>query len=137
MRKAALPQYLYDDRRRISEIAYQYQQRSDPFETMNQYAWMIFAEGLDAFPEQSLVIQRFDPEAVKEVLNQLTPERLFAVVNTDLASIGKKADRIEEWLDVPYTVETLSEALLQKLRKVDGNTFDLTPQIHGCQTTLR
>ncbi len=124
-RKADLPRYLYDDRRRISELAYQYQQRSDPFETMNQYAWMIFAEELDTFPEHSLVIQRFDPEAIKEILDQLTPERLFAVVNTDLAGIGKTADRVEEWLHVPYTIEPLSEVLLQRLRKVEGNTFTL------------
>ena len=120
-----IPQHLYDDARKMAELFYQYQQRNDPFSTIYYYVWTIFDESLETFPEFSQVVQRFDPEGIKQLFAQLTPERVYVTVNTDLRQIGKAADRMEKWLNVPYTVETISQDRMERWRQAKDEAFKL------------
>ncbi len=114
-RKAGAPQYLFENVQRMAELSYQYQQRSAPFTMLDDYTGLIFDESLSTFPELGLTYRKFDAQRVQSVLDQLTPQRVFIVLNADLASVGAKPDKQEKWMAVDYTIKPISAALMQKL----------------------
>ena len=116
-RKTGVPKYLFDDVARIAELRYQYQQRGEPFTMMDEYASLIFDENLSTYPELGLTYRKFDAKKVEEVLAQLTPERVFLVLNTDLKAIGVQPNQREKWMAIDYTVQPISNSLMQKLKK--------------------
>ncbi len=118
-RKAGVPKYLFDDMRRMAELRYQYQERSEPFSMMDDYASLIFDEDLSTFPELGLTYRKFDDKRIEKVLAQLTPERAFLVLNTDLTGAGVKPTQKEKWMAIDYTVSPISAALMQKMKKVN------------------
>lgn len=115
-KKAGAPKYLFDNVQRMAELAYQYQQRTEPFSMMDNYTGITFDESLSTFPELSTTYRKFDPKRVEDVLKQLTPERVFIILNTDMASLNIKPDKKEKWMGIDYTVQPISAALMQKLK---------------------
>jgi insulysin len=61
-------------------------------------------EDLSTFPEKSLVVQKYDPENLKEFLGQLTPQNAFITILALPEVSGVKPDKKEKWLNIPYTV---------------------------------
>ncbi len=64
---------------------------------MNHARWFP-EESLETYPEHTSIIQKFDPKAVKELLNSLTPQQahISLIAPSDLT--GVKSDHQEKWM---------------------------------------
>lgn len=125
LKKNGIPPYLFNEVKRMDTISYQYQLREDPFDyVMKLGAWLPY-ENLSTFPEESLIIQEFDPKAVMSLLNELTPDHLFVILMAKPEASGVDPELKEEWMNTPYTVRSLLQSQIQQWSQIEGN-----PNIH-------
>ncbi len=109
-----VPNYLFDEVHTMEKINYQYQTREDAFSHIMKQAHWIAKEELNTYPEQTHVIQRFDPAAVKELLALLTPENCVFDLMAPQSLTGIEYDRKEQWLHAAYTVKAVPRETLQQ-----------------------
>lgn len=119
--KKGVPSYLYDDLHTMDTINYQYQTREDAFEHIMKEAFWSANESLATYPEQSSIIQRFDPQAVKEFLSYLTPQNCIFDLLAPSSLTGVEYDRKEQWLGAHYTIKEIPESLLQTWENATTN----------------
>jgi insulysin len=107
-RKKGLSLEHFQEIQRMETIRYQYQAREDAFDQVMRDAGKIFDEPIASYPEKSFIVQKFDPKALKELLNFLTPEscRFFMIAPSTLT--GVQPDQTEKWLGVNFAVRPIS-----------------------------
>ncbi len=121
LREKGIPEYLFNEMQKLDVLKYQLQTRSEPFEMVTQYANLLPYEDMSTFPEYSEVIQRFDPEAVQELLRILTPENATYILLAPPELTGVKTDKEEQWMKVPYTVTSIDPQLIRQWNSVQPN----------------
>lgn len=116
-----LPEYLFHDLKQLAKIHYQYQPRVDTYQKVSDLARLMPQENLATFPEHSAIIQTFNPQAVKELLNHLKPETaIVAFMSKGGVIQGEDGEsfRKEKWMGVEYTIRPLLEEELTTWQEV-------------------
>ncbi len=108
-----VPNYLFDEAHAMARIDYQYQPRIDAFSHILAEAMMLGSEELTTYPEQTLVIQRFDPKAIEDLLAILTPANCVFDLTAPENLTGVAFVEKEPWLKVPYTIKSIPSEKLQ------------------------
>ncbi|MCE5316035.1 MAG: insulinase family protein [Parachlamydia sp.] len=106
-------QYMFDEVKQLATIRYQYQPREDAFDTIMRYATWLVHEKMETFPQQTQVIERFDPQAVQELLSYMTPQNARYDVMAPESLTGVALDHKEPWMGVPYSIRPIAPELLQ------------------------
>lgn len=121
LRRKGVPQYIFDEMKRMETINYQYQSREDAFEYMSHQADWIVYEDFSTYPENTLIINKFDPEAINALLKFITPQnaRFFLVAPTSLT--GVKFDKHEKWLGADYAIRPIPTSTFEKWEKAEPN----------------
>lgn len=114
-KQRGVPDYLYKDVQKITEMRYQYQNREEAFETIMKHANWMAHEEMETYPERSQVITAPNPKAVLELLQALTPQTVLIDLVAPASVLEKSFDKKEKWVQVPYSVTPLSAELIQKL----------------------
>lgn len=127
-KEAEIPSYIFQDLKQLATIHYQYQPRRDTYQTVSTLAGLMLQENLSTFPEHSYIIQTFDPQAVKQLLNHLVPEAAIITFMTqgkgeenadkNGSDSQNKPFRKEKWMGVDYLVKPLSEEEILKWQEV-------------------
>lgn len=114
-----LPKYIFDEAQQMSKINYEYQPREDAFEYVMRQSGHIVNEDLKTFPEQTLIIQKFDPEASKKLLEYLTPQHAYFFLTAPSEITGVPTDQKEKWLGVSYAVHKIDPAVMREWENVE------------------
>lgn len=113
-KQKGIPKYIFDEVHRMAVINYQYHSREDAFDTAMKDASYISEEDMATYPEQTLIIQKYDPNHVKEFLDYLTPQHCQFFLKAPSSLTGIKYDHLEKWLGVSYAIEPIdSEKMLE------------------------
>lgn len=112
-KQKGVPEYLFDEVKRMATINYEYQQRRNAFDYLMQLAGWIVEEDLASFPEKTKIIQKFDPEAVKALLNYLTPQHAHYYLRASEAYTKVKTDRKEKWIGAEYAIQEIPVSTLE------------------------
>lgn len=121
LKEKGLPAYIFDEIKKMGLIRYQYQQQEDPFDYVMKLGEWRSNESLETFPEQSTMIQSFDPKAIKDLLNVLTPADALMIILAKPQATGLAPDQKEHWMGVPYTIRPLSPQQLDQWSQVLPN----------------
>lgn len=114
MKQKGLPAYLYEDTRLLAKLHYQYQPRQDSFNDAMRHAMQVAYEPMQTYPEYSSVIQRFDPQLTKDLLDFLTPYNAYYQLSAPAELTGMKPTRKEPWLGAQYALLPVFEEWLKK-----------------------
>jgi insulysin len=117
-KEKGIQKYLFDELHQMGTITYQYQQRDDEFNSIMKEAMLIPNEDMSTYPEQSLIIQKYDPAFVRELLDYLTPWNCQFDVLASSQVTGVKPDHKEKWLGVEYAIQPIPAAKLDEWSKV-------------------
>lgn len=117
-KEKGVPQYLFDEVKQLATIRYEYQPREDAFDTIMRYASWLVHEKMETFPQQTQVIERFDPKAVQELLSYMTPQNARYDVMAPESLTGVPFDKKEPWMGVPYAIRPIAPELLQSWASV-------------------
>lgn len=113
IRKTGIPRYIFDDIHQMATIRYQYPSHEDAFQEMMKHALKIRSEEISSYPEYQSIVQKYDPVAIKELLNYLTPANCHISLMAPPKETGVEPDRQEEWLKVDYAVKPVPEAIFK------------------------
>lgn len=117
-----VPQYLFDEIHRMAEISYQYQPRQDVFQFVMAHARWYPEESLETYPEHSSIIQKFDPKAVKDLLNQLTPQNAHIFLVAPSTITNEIPDRQEKWVGAKYSIKEIGKEQIAKWSQATSHT---------------
>ncbi len=127
-KQKGVPEYLYNDVKRMAVMRYQYQQREEAFQSIMQHAVQLGHEDIDTYPEISNVIQEFDPKAVAELIDYLTPQNANYNILAPSSLTNVTPDRTEKWNDVGYSIKSIPPEVLEEWKQVKPSPgIDLPP----------
>ncbi len=108
---------IFDEVQQTTKIQYEFLPREDAFEAVMKDAIRLSHEKIETFPEQSYIIQKFDPKAVQEMLSSLTAKnsRIFLQVPSILTGIVP--DKQEKWLGVKYAIRSIPQNTIDRWSK--------------------
>lgn len=124
-KKKGVPQHLFDELHQIATLSYQYQDRNSTFENILKEAEWIAGEDISTYPEQTLIIQKFDPQAVSDLLNYLTPESCIFSLIAPTALTKVPLDHKERWINVPYAVKDIAPEKMRVFSSIASSAFSL------------
>ncbi len=119
MRQEGIPRSLFDEVQRSEKLAYQYQERQDLFADLSSHASDFVEEPLSSYPEHTQIISYYNPDAIKKVLNFLTPQNCQFVIMAPQSETGVKLDHQERWLKAPYTLVPIAPDRLEHWAKIN------------------
>lgn len=121
-KEKGVPNYLFDEKHTLSKLNYQFQPKEDLFDTILTEAMLLPDEELDTYPEQTKIIQKFDPAAVMDLLNLLTPQNAIYNLMAPKSLLPKITfDRKEVWLHTAYAVKAIPKETLEIWEKAKPN----------------
>lgn len=103
------PKYLFEEVRRINIIDYEFQNRQDAFDSAMKHAEMLTGEDIATYPEQTKIIQRFNPNDVKDLLSFMTPQNCRFIVKAPPSLTGVQPNKKEQWLNVPFAIKSIDQ----------------------------
>jgi insulysin len=129
VKKTGIPNYIFQDVKKIGELGYQYQARQDAFEFVQMHAHQMVDEDLSTYPQKTLVPTYYDAKFIAAFVDCLTPQSCLYVVQADPDKLALQMDRKEKWMGAEYTIKSISDEKLTAWEnsKVNAN-IDLPPQ---------
>lgn len=121
LREKLIPRYIFDETQRMAVLNYQYQPREDVFYNLMKQADAINEEDLATYPEQSRIIQKYDPDAIKMLLEFLTPQKAHYYLTAPSYLTKAAFDRKEKWLGTSYTIKPIDPELMAKWIQVTSH----------------
>jgi len=107
LKKEEPPKYIFDELTQVQKIKYRYKNREDIFESFMKDAMKLPYESIQTFPVQSYIVQNFDPELIKDYIQNLNPNnaQFFLLAPSTLTGIA--TDKKEQWLGTKYAVKEI------------------------------
>ncbi len=118
-KKKGVPQYLFDELKAMNRIQYQYQSKDKEFYALLKHGYDIQNEEMTTYPEKTKVIQTFDPLAVQEMLDALSPENARFLVMAPEKITHIKPEQEEKWLGVNYAIRPIPSDVYAKLKVIE------------------
>lgn len=114
MKEKPFPSYLFEEVQKVNRIDYEYQEREDAFDAAMKNAGLITGEDISTFPEQTYIIQKFNPDHVRALLDFMTPQNARFLIKAPSSLTGVQPTKQEKWLDVPYTIVPVDPAEMKE-----------------------
>jgi len=127
-REEGIPPYIFEEIHRLATIEYQYQPKEDEFQSLMKQVYWLADEEMDTFPEQTLILQMFDPTSVQELLNDLTPQYCRYEIMAPSSETGIQFSRKEQWLGAAYVIKPVPQELLRQWESPGENLQIHLPQ---------
>lgn len=119
LKQTPFPTSLFEEYSALLKQRYQFQQREKPYEwALKQSTWLA-KEDLSTYPELSSTIRRFDPGAIQDLANSLTPERAAYFLSAPLASHQEPLSSKEPWMQIAYSRNPLPKDLLKMWSRLE------------------
>lgn len=120
-KQKGVPRYLFDEVQKVGTLHYQYQEREEAFKSAMTHALQLAHEDMDTYPEKTMITKKFDPNAVLELLNYLTPAHARIDIIAPSKLTGIKPNKKEQWIGVDYAVESIPPAVIKSWEKAAPN----------------
>lgn len=119
-RERGVPRYLFDDIQGVERLFYQYQERSDAYTLVDRLAKALDDEDLSTFPQKSAFVHQYDPDAVKQLLAELTPDKMHVSVIAPASRFDRELTLHEPWGGATYSNEPISSQLLERWKNLEN-----------------
>ncbi len=113
LKKEGIPDYLFDEVKRMNQLDYQYQSRGEVYHIVSAHARALVDEELETYPMNTSIIEKCSPKLLKRFLDELTPRRAWIVVTAPPDEVHVRLDRKEKWLGAEYTIAPIPSETLR------------------------
>jgi insulysin len=113
LREKGIPLYLFDEMQGTSRAYYQFQSRSNSFDTAIFHADHLIDEELATYPEKTFIPHHYDSDFISEFIHTLTPVSCIFILTADPKLSGTTCDQTEYWTTTDYTIHPLPEEKLE------------------------
>ena len=124
-----IPSYIFEDLQAIQKIEYQFQTRKDVFSDLMKKGMQLANESIDTFPEQTLILNQFNPKITQEVAKTLTLDNAYIYMKAKLDSLPFKPNQKEKWVGSSFGIYSLPKDLIKAIENVKpSREFQLPKQ---------
>ena len=113
LKKTGVPKYLFTEMQTMNRIDFEYQSRQNAFEFVMETAYELPTEDFQTYPLKNTLASRYDPVAIKEVLDLLNPEACIFTVVASPELTGIHPDKKEQWNGGEYSVKKVGASYLK------------------------
>lgn len=121
LKEQGIPEYIFKEVQTMALLNYQYQPRENAFNLVFKQALTLGDEDLSTYPEHTKIIQSYDPKAVNDLLQLLTPERAVILVEGTEKQTGVPPEQHEKWLQSSYSIRPIPEKTLERWANIGPN----------------
>ncbi len=129
LKENGVPKYLFDEMQTMVKIHYEYQSKGDAFQTVAKHAHALIDEDLETYPKKTLLPIKYQPQAIQELISDLTPGACLYSLNASPELTGVPVENTEKWLGGEYTIKRISSDKLQRWKTIKSHSqMTLQPQ---------
>lgn len=111
IRREGVQAWLYDEGKKVADLAFRYQEDRSPQQTVSGLAPRMHYLPAQDLLKANYLYESFDPELIKSYLNLMTVSNLRQVVIAG----NQATDQIEPFFGTEYSVRPLSDTLVDRL----------------------
>ncbi len=121
LEKSGVPHHVFQEMRKMGEINYKWQQRSEEFNFAMGAASQLIDENLETYPYKTIVIQTMKPSLITSTFSQMTPQETLISVIAPSTLTKIVPDQREKWLGGEYRIVALGGERLDRLSNLSPN----------------
>lgn len=118
LKLTGIPAYLFHENEQMCRLGYEYQQRSNAYQYVSNFAAKIFYEPFATFPERSILSTSYDSKKAHTLLRELTPKNCIYFLSAPVEKTQILPEKKEKWFKVGYTIQPIDEKELNSYAKV-------------------
>ncbi|WP_299014941.1 insulinase family protein [uncultured Photobacterium sp.] len=115
IKQHGLDEWRYKEKQAVLEVAFRYQEKSRPLDTVSYLVMNLFHYDPDDIIYGDYMMAGYDEALIHELLDYLKPDNMRLV----LVAQGLEYDQTAQWYHTPYSVAPLSDKQLARWRQVD------------------
>jgi insulysin len=121
-----IEKWVYDEVNSLGKIKFAFKDKEKPISYVSSLTSDMHVYEMDDLLSANYYLSKFDPEAIKNLYNYMTPEKMkVAVISKKFEG---KCDKTEKWYGTEYSENKLTEDQLNELRSSGLNeNFHLPP----------
>lgn len=108
-----IPDFIFKDTQAIQKIEYQFQTRKDVFSDLMKKGMQLSQESIDTFPEQTLILDQFDPKITQSVAKNLSIDKAYIYLMAK--NLPFKLEQKEKWVGATFGIYPLPKSLIEKI----------------------
>lgn len=109
LKETGIPKYIFDEKKQMAVIDYEYQSRVNPYEFVQHQSAALLSEKLETFPQKLNVPSKFDPALAQLLLQTLTPDSCIYIVLADPKLTSVIPDTQEKWMNASYAIREIPQ----------------------------
>jgi insulysin len=121
LKTKGIPPYIFNEIQRMETIKFQYPSRQETFNEVIHDAVALRNEPLATYPLKTKIVQKYDPDLLKEFLSYLTPKHAQIVVMAPTKETKIKPEKQETWMGVPYAVRAVPLKVIAAWSEAESN----------------
>ncbi|WP_426358056.1 insulinase family protein [Pseudocolwellia sp. HL-MZ19] len=126
MKKSDLPEYYFQEKKTLAEIAFQYAEKSKPIDSVCQ-----LVVNMQHYPEEDYIfgdyaMANYCLDEIDNLLSYFTPENM-RIIHVSKDNTFKQ---VSKWYEVPYNISTISNTLLETFKQCGYNNGLSLPSIN-------
>ncbi|UTV28426.1 insulinase family protein [Photobacterium atrarenae] len=110
IKREGLDAWRYEEKRSVLEMAFRYQEKSRPLDTVSYLVMNLFHYTPEEVIYGDYMMAGYDEPLIRKLLNYFTPGNMRLV----LVAQGQEYNRVAQWYHTPYAVKPFSEAQLSR-----------------------
>ncbi len=121
IQETGIPAYLFQEKNKMAQLDFQYQERQDPFEFVTNIGDALIDEELATFPRYSLLADEYSPEKIDRAISFLTPENcaISLLASPELTNVAPT--NREKWFGTEYAIRPIPEEWLALWKEAAPN----------------
>lgn len=128
IQKQGISKELFDDIQAAKRLERTYQMPQDTFDELMTHTENIVNEGIETYPEETLIPSHYDQKALQTLADALTVDeaRIHIIAPKSLTKV--KFTEVEPWLQTPYATIPIPEATLNQWKNAPLNPELVLPK---------
>ncbi|MEJ2762742.1 insulinase family protein [Photobacterium sp. MCCC 1A19761] len=110
IKREGLDAWRYEEKRAVLEMAFRYQEKSRPLDTVSYLVMNLFHYAPEDVIYGDYMMAGYDEPLIRKLLNYFTPDNMRLV----LVAQGQEYNRVAQWYHTPYAVKPFSDAQLSR-----------------------
>ena len=108
LKKTGIPKYIFSELHDMAQTNYAWQTREPAFNYVKTIAGQLSYEPLASYPNQTLFYTTYQPQKIRQLLQNFTPKNCSFSLTAPAALTGVIPDHTEKWLGGKYAIRPIS-----------------------------
>lgn len=111
--------WVFDEMINLGKIAFNFKDKERPINFVSSLTTDLHSFSMDDILTANYFLTKFDPEAIKQLYEYLTPEKMRVTVISK--KFAGQTDQTEKWYGTEFKIEKIADEKIQNLKNLEKN----------------